>query len=88
MKINVTQEHIDNGRRNCADACPIALAVKDAEADAAYISVSRDSIFIDKENQSHGILMGLPWSARRFVDNFDHEGCVQPFSFEAYVKYP
>ena len=43
MKINVTKEHIKNGRRCASHGCPIALAVLDA-IPLSFIAVGNFSI--------------------------------------------
>ena len=52
MKINVTKEHIKNGRRCASHGCPIALAVLDA-IPLSFIAVGNFSISyrIESDNE-------------------------------------
>ena len=73
MRIQVTQQDIDNGTRREGDSCPIALAC------------SRLGLEVDVHNTSIEIadkLHRLPHEAIRFVSNFDDGNDVLPFEFE------
>lgn len=66
MKINVTQEHIDNGRP-LGHACPIALAMRDAGIERPYVSAERVGWGeVGQRKQRR-----LPFAAGRFVERFD-----------------
>ena len=74
MRIEVTQEHIDKGRRHCLRLCPIALALR--EATGRVWSVSFDCL------RPH---RGRFYSAnltRSFMLRFDAGKPCEPFSFD------
>jgi hypothetical protein len=77
MKITVTQEHIDKGLQKLLDACPIALALRDATGHV--YCVDGEGIYQWGEL---GIL--LPPKAKRFIKAFDNDGpaAIKPFEFE------
>ena len=81
MQIKVTQAHIDSGEHCEANACPVALAVKDVLPEVQSVSVDNfirltaaDGTFID---------FMLPEVVDAFVVAFDDYGPkrVQPFTF-------
>ena len=85
MKIDVTQQDIDQGVRCEYRNCPIALALM--RELGRYVSVVSDQWYDDGpleqpfENYSnHGL--PLPEAAQQFVKAFDHSEAVEPFSFE------
>jgi len=65
MKVKVTQEHIDKGRRCNAHCCPIALALSDAGLDRPFVVGSRVML--------EGYEVGLPMDAYNFIDKFDRD---------------
>lgn len=74
MKVTVTQNHITDGKPGMFGSCPIALAIKDIAT--GYVSVSTHSAVYD----SH--VWSLPVEAQDFVNAFDNNWPVQPFSFD------
>ncbi len=72
MKIDVTQNHIDGGKRRAPSECPISLACADK---GLYASVTPKWACID------GVDIMLPLTATAFVLAFDRGEPVQPFSF-------
>jgi len=81
MKIKVTDEHIDKGRRG-SRSCSIALAIKDVlkEPDYKYISVGKETMHGLKLTDTEGdtnwfinIRANLPQSAIDFIKAFDNE---------------
>lgn len=80
MKIEVTQEHIDKGRRRSCWGCPVALAMRSAgllNAHAAatfYIWGAHGQFFKD-----------LPKDVTSHIEYFDQTGKMRPFSFELEV---
>jgi hypothetical protein len=77
MTINVTQDHIDNGKKGTANRCPIALAIKDAFGPAVrvYVSITAYQIGPVKDRP-------LPPEAITFIQKYDRGSTVKPFSFE------
>jgi hypothetical protein len=81
MRIEVTQEDIDNGTKGRCRLCPIALAVRRATG-------SPDA-WVDDTHIMWGASWGAwdgvamtPRSAWSFMASFDSGQDVQPFSFE------
>lgn len=75
MRIEVTLEHIRNGRRNSCYACPIALAIVDA-ANVQNPTVGSRSVSIGD------MVYRLPVAAQDFIASFDTARDVEPFSFD------
>lgn len=82
MKIQVTQDHIDNGTVKDACLCPIALAIRDATGAAHF------DVIVSTHGWSHyngNKLLGnyeLPVDATNFITKFDLGEPVSPFEFE------
>lgn len=73
--IHVTQEDIENGERNRASRCPVAIAIKRATGNASvYVGTLDMSIgeFLD---------MSLPRKLVKFIGRFDSGKAVHPFTF-------
>lgn len=85
MKIEITQEDIDNGVRLHECRCPIALAVKRAYRDQGQSilpSVITRYVFrMDGELRLPALK--LPPEAQEFMHRFDGHELVHPFTFEA-----
>lgn len=84
MIINVTQEHIDKGFRKICRACPVALAMKDATGKNFNVTplYVRDMTGVDIHEEFKGKRYKIPKCVTSFVENFDTEYPVEPFSFE------
>lgn len=80
MLVNVKQEHIDNGKVAIPSSCPIALAIMETEPTLNQVSVGPFSGFIVRNQKVVHIY--LPESAVTFIDQFDKEQKVAPFTFE------
>jgi hypothetical protein len=81
MKIEVTQEHIDNGKCKDANYCPIALAIQDAlNLNASQVEV--DGIFIEVNDHPFETTEEIDG----FVDAFDHGKPVAPFTFDLPIQ--
>ena len=80
MKIEVTQAHIDAGKRGRYTKCPVALAVKDALG-VKLVKVGSD-IHIGRPHMA--IIHRTPDEVASFIDAFDHNQShgVTPFSFD------
>lgn len=74
MKIKITQEHIDSGKRINGKCCPIALALIDAGFCNVQVCVGR--VELGKA------VVVLSDSAREFMLRFDAFGSGEPFEFE------
>lgn len=92
MKINVTQEHIDNGTRLASRCCLVALAMKDAGIGdpAVYHEggiVFGFGVFTYSDRVSKRVRFDLPPEARMFVKIYDDQGLFvpKPFEFELEV---
>ena len=80
MKIEVPQEHIDNGTKNEPCHCPIALSVNEtANTETAVVSGEDFSCGEGDDFREYS----LPQEARDFIKQFDDGELVHPFTFEA-----
>ena len=70
IPIHVTQEHIDNGKRDSCIECPIASAVYDA---TGGLLVNVDAQFADRTSK--------PKTVRRWIGRFDDGLVVRPIDF-------
>src|SRR6185312_5049081 len=93
MKIEVTQTHIEEGRRRSrfyggpdfpSEACPIALALRDAGFESPRVTMTQ--IITDSLGWSGAI--PIPEEAATFVHLFDTERPVKPFTFDLPVSEP
>jgi len=83
--INVTAEHIANGVRGSGWGCAVALAIKDAFPGCEDVNVSEAAACICYEDVEPA-WVDLPASAADFIEAFDNEWDVEPFTFT--VDYP
>lgn len=78
MKIIVTQDDIDNGRKGLSFCCPVALALN---RHYEISSVSKNGIACGDKN--HGaVQIPTPPSVIEFIMNFDADRPVKPFEFD------
>ena len=87
--INVTAEHIARGERENCERCPVALAIRDAFPDLAYIEVAPEGIGIGPPGADiYGIEahIDVPREVQEFIWDFDDSGRGEPFSFD--LDYP
>lgn len=85
VKIKVTEEHIEAGKRGDCSACPIALAV----LDAVMVPAMRANISGLVLNCSAGQYISYaesPPKVARFIGDFDRGNHVNPFTFYAEFK--
>jgi hypothetical protein len=75
VRIEVTQEHIDNGKPKLCMSCPVALALKAATGDW-YAWAGPTSVGFNKE------VHRVPTSVQEFMMRYDEGELVQPFAFE------
>lgn len=74
VTINVTQQHIDNGVSGDPHTCPVALAIHETTG-RNHVKVEAYQFTIDDNAYF------MPSSVRNFIDAFDSNEPVQPFSF-------
>ena len=79
MKIEVTQAHIDAGKRGRCTKCPVSLAIMDA-LDVKRVMVGSQI----KIGRPHMISLLTPETVDGFIQAFDGNWShgVTPFSFE------
>jgi len=87
LKIEVTEQHIKDGRVGSCTQCPIALAVKEQVkcGEEQYVAVrffSATICYNTKEGSRRFDKYALPDSAYYFIKRFDYGGDVKPFTFE------
>jgi hypothetical protein len=84
MKVEVTQEDINQGTKGNPDSCPIVLAVKRLMAKYVHIQVySKELVLSTKDYES---IHKLPAEARRFIELLDGEMEVTPITFEVEIS--
>ena len=97
MQINVTQDHIDSGKKDSCYDCPIALALTEqillpngrkwcVECNHAKIHVellAKKPVNYDFYNYGR---TPLSWNVELFIRDFDSSIPVEPFSFEFAYK--
>lgn len=84
MKINITQQDIDEGLPGQVHKCPIAQAlcrIIGMVPDAGLIEVEDTSIVIFAG--AHSLIWELDDTGIEFVEDFDHGMPVQPCTIEA-----
>lgn len=74
MKVNVTRKHIDDGKREQATNCPIALAVKGMGHEIVHVGNTHVTI------KDVGIYY-LSERAKKFIHRFDRGKSVDPATF-------
>jgi hypothetical protein len=78
IRIKVTQEHINKGRRRACRQCPVALAiVEQTEFPNPWVGDTHVDLVTSPESPSYK----LPAEVQRFIDNFDNGKPVKPFAF-------
>ncbi len=83
MRIEVREEHIDQGEPGRFRGCPIALALLEATGRIWCVS----AVCATPDDQS--LVLALPPEAQEFVATFDHgPGSVKPFAFDLPIKEP
>ena len=95
MRIDVTQEHIDEGEPNSTGFCPIALAMKDKGGTG--ICVAFDYATAQEIDGREFVISQMSAYAREFIRQFDYEAdqnansdsdsdhwrkAFEPFSFD------
>ncbi len=81
MKIDVTQEDIDQGLRNDGWKCPVGRGVQRATNDGDF-AVEIDRIVRGTEGDEDYLSVELPEDVGERICKFDDGLGMQPFSFE------
>lgn len=77
-KLQITQKHIDKGRKCALQFCPIALAIKETfKIRRVWVSGTE----IELNIKEHFLFADMPQKAQDFVNKFDIGNKVKPFSF-------
>lgn len=79
LKINVTKWDISNGTAGNSAFCPVALAF--VRAGIKKVEVN----YVDFTASSNGKFYDLPKKAQKFIDDFDSDAPVKPFSFNVNI---
>lgn len=78
--IQITQEHIDNGKRAECSLCPIALAIKKVIKSDLNVGTGYGNIWISGHEVDW--YTKTPEVARVFMFQFDRQYSVKPTKFE------
>ena len=84
--IEVTQDDIERGFPRCSVACPIALAASRAFPEWGEARVYIGEIVFFKTEAEATLTIYLPENAQRFVNTYDSDGAVEPFSFRVFAQ--
>ena len=87
IQIDVTQDHINNGKRYECNACPIALAFQKHINDDYSFEINDE--YIDVVTKFNGYTQDeitVPYTVTAFVRNFDSRKPVEPFSFQIDIQ--
>jgi hypothetical protein len=82
MKIIVTQKDIDKGLKSSCYECPIAHAFKRKVKNRIRYSFAVNSESIEYVTKDLWCSYALPKEAKRFIQRFDRDQPVKPFTFE------
>lgn len=83
IKVKVTEDCIDNGRRNDCELCPVALALVNSTCvEPAVGSTDADFTF----NGTRYVARKLPKKVQQFIREFDSYYTVEPFEFTLVVR--
>ena len=85
-KIEVTQQHIDDGMKESCSGCPVALAINELLLESASANVGGTSVAFYTTNDTSALLSFLPQEAANFIREFDCGLPVYPFNFE--IEFP
>lgn len=86
IRVNVTQEHIDNAWQMSVSNSPINLAIIDAWTEKPKdTDIFVGSYFVSYVRKGVRTTVGLPTEAQDFLTAFDARKPVHPFSFNLEV---
>lgn len=79
MKVRITKDCISNGKKGDKECCPIGLALKKR----GYVEVTVDKTAVALTSESGLVrVVPLPTEAQAFIEAFDDDGDVEPFTFD------
>ena len=79
IKVEITQEDIDNGVKDSPYGLPTALAVKRTMPLGAEVKILGDLLYID--GYTYEYLLRLPRAAVEFELQYRYGGSPKPFTF-------
>jgi hypothetical protein len=84
ITVDVTREHICDGRSGDACECPVALALKSIFPYAQRVTVGRNILMVKHYRRIYFTFYVMPQSVQDFILAFDGGGSgpLAPFSFE------
>ena len=83
MKINITQEDLDLGKRYHCKMCPVALALQRAGIEVSSVGKYVFSYYVTNTAESIRLkTVGLPPTVTSFIAKFDKGERTEPFEFE------
>lgn len=82
MKITVTQKDIDKGLKSTCYYCPIALAFKRKIKSEIPCGVAVNAKNVHHFHGKSWERYNLPKEAKKFIQKFDNDQPVKPFTFE------
>lgn len=97
IEIEVTAEHIKNGRRGSCGSCPVALAIlsklkhipyhgsKNVDINSVVVHVSYDIVRFYQNYPNTQEVTAPPPEVGLFISKFDSASPVQPFKFKLAV---
>ena len=86
MLIEVTQKHIEHGRRGECSHCPVALALQDyGFKNVSVYGGGFDHGTVKQKLDATSEFVVLPDFVSGWISNFDYQGTGEPFSFELQV---
>ena len=80
MKIRVTQKHLREGKRNEADRCPLALALRDMGVETPWVE-EEDIYYGGQGKRCHHTRDSLA-----FINSFDEGLPVHPMTFDLRIE--
>lgn len=83
ITVNVTDPHIHAGKKLDCQRCPIALAVSEQALWATRVEVGLCTSLLEyiQNGQRKSATYAIPSAAYHFIDDFDREYRVTPFTF-------
>jgi hypothetical protein len=81
LHVNVTQNHIDRGKRCNSERCPVALSILEVLPEVSYVAVD-ERIYVELSDSGDYIKADTPDEVCSFARAFDKGKLVKPFSFE------
>ena len=91
VEFEVTQEHIDHGKKADCENCPVAICILEQLVDGAKIEVDYDGLTLykdfDKSTSEYHTEYNrsTPKEVRMFVTDFDYDWEVEPFKFSLFL---